>query len=210
MKQTTKSTLHQRFKHRKQTKNEHSQRENTVRTREWERSKVGLESGILKIDRNKRVAICRERARLKNEAEWDSLTSEERENWEAIVIAGVTARYEEEKDKLREAWYSKDEEDSEVDVDFEIDDDLMPNTEEDASDSDFETDEGEEEAMSPTAKVTLSNAIATIYNQALEDINVAVKGFEEWGSYEEEPADENDYGISDVGKEDIEEEWETW
>jgi len=74
----------------------------------------------------------------------------------------------------------------------------MSNDEElNSSDSDFETDEGNEEVRSPETKGKLSYSIADVYNQTFEKTKDAVRGFEEWGSYEEEPADStNEYDSS--------------
>lgn len=186
-----KPTPQQRFKPRKRTKTGHSQRDNTARTRQWERSKVGLKSGLLKIDRNKRVAIFREREHMRKKKEWNSLTKEEREDRDASMIERVTAHYENEKTTLRHMWYNnEDVGELEKEAETECDDSMTDVEETDGCDSEFEMDEGEEEVRSPESKAKLSHSIADIYNQALENIKGAVKGFEEWGSHEEEPADD--------------------
>jgi len=104
-----KAALRRSFKPRKQIKTEYSLRENTSQTREWKRSKVGLESGLLKIDRNRRVAIFRARERLRKMKEWKLLTKEAKQKREASTIAKVTALYEKKKEDLRRAWYIKNE-----------------------------------------------------------------------------------------------------
>jgi len=204
-----KPTPQQRFKPRKRTKTGHSQRDNTARTRQWERSKVGLESGLLKIDRNKRVAICRERERMRKKQGWELLTKEEKEQHEASIIERLTASYENEKNALRKSWYNSSEVESEPEEEEEEmgkhDDSIDDVEEADCSDPDFEADEGEAEVRSPESKAMLSGSIADIYNKAFEDIENAVKGFEDWGSYEEEPADydeENECDDEDTQEED--------
>lgn len=179
----------QRFQPRKRVKTEHSQRENTRFTREWESSKVGLESGLLKLDRNKRVAICRERARMKKKKEWRLLTTKEQGDQEAAMIKRLTEHYEKEKNALRQSWY----EENEHGDDMEMHDDKFSDDGEGMNDSglEFETDEGGEEIRSPQSKADLSQSIAGIYNQTLGNIQSVFENFEKWGSYEEEPAEDD-------------------
>jgi hypothetical protein len=198
-----KQSSHKRFQPRKRTKTEHSQHENTIVTRQWEYSKVGLESGLLKLDRNRRVAICRERARMKKKNEWKLLTTIEQGEREAAMIHRLTAHYEKEKNALRRAWYHENKEKSEEEI---YDDEPSDEAEEmDSSDSKFETDEGEEEPISPQSKVELSNSIAGIYNQTLGNIQRVFENFEELGSYEEaEMEDGVEFKTSDEQEDDEE------
>ena len=65
-----------RFGARKRNKQDHSQNINTARVREWEHSKVGLSSALLKIDRNRRVAVSRVKTRLRIQKGWQSLSND--------------------------------------------------------------------------------------------------------------------------------------
>ena len=119
------------------------------------------------------------------------------------MIAKVSTLYKKKKEKLRHAQYNEIEETVGLQKDGELeihDDSTNDDKESNSSASDFETDEGDEEVRSPETKAKLSHSIADIYNQAFEDIKDAVRGFEEWGSYEEEPADSDNEYDSDIEK----------
>jgi hypothetical protein len=89
-----------RFFPRRRLKAKLSQKPSTARTREWERSLIGIDSVLYKIDRNRRIAISRERKRMQTNALWASLSSSEKERREAAMIARIKAKYNKEKADL--------------------------------------------------------------------------------------------------------------
>jgi len=213
------SSSKQRFRPRKRIKTELSQRENTARTRQWERSLIGLDSALFKIGRNQRVAISRERKRMQEAPIWSTLASSEKSHREAAMVARITAKYQKEKEELiarengRQNEEDGEEQDNseEVETEFETDDvgeekGLEDNEEElgeeevhtsetDEPDSEFETDEEEEgvcnnEALSDDQRAILQSSIADLYQKAFQDIGKAVNQFEEWGSYDEDPIED--------------------
>ena len=141
------SSSKQCFRPHKRVKTELSQRENTARTRKWERSLVGLESALFKIGRNQRVAISRERKRMQEAPVWSTLTSSEKSQHEAAMVARITAKYQKEKDQL--IARQNEEEDSEEEDDNEENDNEENDNEEDddneEAETEFETDDVGEE-----------------------------------------------------------------
>ena len=209
----------QRFRPRKHVKTQLSQRENTARTRKWERSLVGLDSALLKISRNQRVAISRERKRMQDAPDWSTLNSSEKSHREAAMVARITAKYQKEKQELisrerrqNEEKESEEQDDSEeAETEFETDDvgegkgpennenevgeeNEVHTSETDETDSEFESDVDEgvcnNEELSDEKKTILQSSIADIYQKAFRDIEKAVNQFEKWGSYDEDPVED--------------------
>ena len=89
-----------RFGARKRNKQDHSQNPNTARVREWEHSKVGLSSALLKIDRNRRVAVSRAKTRLRIQKGWRCLSNNEKIEWERSAESKIWAQYDKQKEKL--------------------------------------------------------------------------------------------------------------
>ena len=89
-----------RFGARKRNKQDHSQNTNTVQVHEWERSKVGLSSSLLKIDRNRQVAVSRAKTRLRIQKGWRCLSNNEKIEWERSAESKIRAQYDKQKEKL--------------------------------------------------------------------------------------------------------------
>jgi hypothetical protein len=81
-----------------------SKRANTKRTREWERSKHGLEAALLKIHRNRRVAWHRKLTALGKDPIWATLDDTERRNRLKEEEQLIKSHYDLEESNARKEW----------------------------------------------------------------------------------------------------------
>lgn len=96
-------------------------RENTMRTREWEKSKFGLDSEIMKIKRNSRRARYTVRAKLRKDSKWLALPKEKQDMVVAEEEEIVRKRYNDRIAEVKRIWYGFDEETANKDADGDDD-----------------------------------------------------------------------------------------
>lgn len=195
-----------RFLRRKSSKSriERSNRSNTKRTREYEQSRVGLDAALLKIKRNRRVAICRKRAELKKQPGWTKLSADEKQQRTESALDEIRLRYDIAEEEAMAEWRTiemeidSNSENAEVeDVDFDSEKASRGSdsaAEQDLESPDFETDDDgvDDINLSPKSRTKFFEQLVGTLHEVDQDMRMIGRQLKVTGSWDEEPAEFSD------------------
>jgi hypothetical protein len=190
-----------RFRARKHSQRSRSTKANTARTRKWEQSLVGLPAALLKIRRNRRIALSRRLKTLKSSEEWKTWSTDEREEQSKALEKQIREKYEKEEATTKEEYEKMEMSTCESEDAGEIEEapessessesESDPHSsEEDCSDSDFESsnnDDGDDSEPLEMDDMDVRAVLADLQAQTMARVVGNVRPFEIFGADDEDP-----------------------